>query len=321
MDALSQILTALSVKSYITTGIKAGSTFAIEFPPFDGMKLLAVRSGRLFFKPTGDAKTEDSDWTELDSGKLLLLTRPMSFILTAKPGNAVKSSQETPYTVENGLANYGGDEIVMLGGKMTLDPSASGTFVESLPSSILISNDTPQSSRLHWLMQALHTEILSPQPGSSLMSVHFMQLVLLEIIRTWINSPVASEKPGIFQALKSPPIFRVLSAMHGNPERDWSLESLSSIANMSRAGFAAQFKELLGVPPLKYLTQWRISCACKLLREENLSVKETAARLGFSSSAHFTAVFKRVMGLPPSECKLLQASVISSRLQEFQKNG
>lgn len=48
MDALSQILAALSVKSYTATGVRGGG-FSIAYPAYPGMKLLVPRTGKMFF--------------------------------------------------------------------------------------------------------------------------------------------------------------------------------------------------------------------------------------------------------------------------------
>lgn len=48
MDALSQILAALSVKSYTATGVRGGG-FSIAYPAYPGMKLLVSRKGKMYF--------------------------------------------------------------------------------------------------------------------------------------------------------------------------------------------------------------------------------------------------------------------------------
>ena len=63
-------------------------------------------------------------------------------------------------------------------------------------------------------MKMLHEEVESSGPGSSLVTTHLMQLVLIEVIRCWIHSPEAKNHPGIFLALRQPTLFRALSAIH-----------------------------------------------------------------------------------------------------------
>src|SRR5262250_2250654 len=65
---------------------------------------------------------------------------------------------------------------------------------------------------------------------------------------------------------------------------------------MSRSIFAAKFSSLVGAPPLTYLTRWRLWQASRLLAEGNLSVGETALRVGYESEAAFSKAFKRHFG-------------------------
>jgi len=69
---------------------------------------------------------------------------------------------------------------------------------------------------------------------------------------------------------------------------------------MSRSSFAQRFAELVGRPPVDYLTRWRMQLAAQALRRSDRTVASLAAGLGYSSEAALTTAFKRVMGCPPS---------------------
>lgn len=70
---------------------------------------------------------------------------------------------------------------------------------------------------------------------------------------------------------------------------------------MSRAGFARRFSELVGEPPLGYLTGWRMALAADLLRRPDANVAAVARRVGYGDSFAFSTAFKRVRGARPSE--------------------
>jgi AraC-like DNA-binding protein len=80
--------------------------------------------------------------------------------------------------------------------------------------------------------------------------------------------------------------------------------SLAQEVSMSRSIFAAKFNSLVGVPPLTYLTRWRMWQASRLLAAGNLSVTETALRVGYESEAAFSRAFKRYFGHPPMDYRL-----------------
>ena len=162
MDALSQILAALSVKSYTATGVRGGG-FSIAYPAYPGMKLLVPRTGKMFFlkneNPTPDFTENDSEhgtvgssalseakstfnWIELLPGSLLLMVEPTGFIFTDDPKLEPHPSAQTPYELRGGLADYGikpgYEENILLAGKMTLDPTAAAQLCAPLPPLLIL---------------------------------------------------------------------------------------------------------------------------------------------------------------------------------------
>jgi len=59
------------------------------------------------------------------------------------------------------------------------------------------------------------------------------------------------------------------------------------------------FKEQVGMTPSKFLADYRMQVAKKLLQDTSLSVKEVATRVGFSDQFHFSKTFKQFTGLSP----------------------
>jgi AraC-like DNA-binding protein len=113
----------------------------------------------------------------------------------------------------------------------------------------------------------------------------------------------ADEKRGLFAALADPRICRVLRAIHERPGEPWSMQSLAALACMSRSSFAERFAELLRMPPMQYLTRWRVGRAQQLLQDRRLSVASVAERLGYRSEAAFRKLFKRVSGVGPGQVR------------------
>lgn len=108
---------------------------------------------------------------------------------------------------------------------------------------------------------------------------------------------------GLFAALADGRICKVLQAVHENPGRAWTMQSMASLACMSRSAFAERFAQLMKVPPMQYVTQWRVSVAERLLRDRQASVATIAEQLGYSSEAAFRRLFKRVSGLCPGSVR------------------
>ncbi len=77
------------------------------------------------------------------------------------------------------------------------------------------------------------------------------------------------------------------------------VEEMASASGYSRYHFSRKFAEATGTTPAVYLKNLRLKESARLLREANLTVKEIAAKSGFSSAAYFCAAFKQEYGITP----------------------
>ncbi|MGH7489009.1 MAG: helix-turn-helix domain-containing protein, partial [bacterium] len=77
-------------------------------------------------------------------------------------------------------------------------------------------------------------------------------------------------------------------------------EDLADQVHLSRSTFAERFTALLGQPPIRYLTMWRMQLAAQSLREGRRTIAQIAYDCGYESEATFTRAFKREFGTPPS---------------------
>jgi len=113
----------------------------------------------------------------------------------------------------------------------------------------------------------------------------------------------AGDRRGLFAAVADTRIGRVLQSVHESPGDAWSMQSMAALACMSRSAFAERFTQLMRMPPMQYVTQWRVSVAEQLLRDRRQSVASIAGQLGYSSEAAFRRLFKRVSGACPGKIR------------------
>jgi AraC-like DNA-binding protein len=93
-----------------------------------------------------------------------------------------------------------------------------------------------------------------------------------------------------------------LRLLHADPAAPWTVASLADRTGVSRSTLAKRFADLVGEPPLTYLTRWRMTLAADLLVEQGATtVGEIARSVGYSDPFGFSAAFKRVRGANPSE--------------------
>lgn len=101
-----------------------------------------------------------------------------------------------------------------------------------------------------------------------------------------------------------PVIGLVVGLLHAQPDKPWTVASLAKWVNMSRSAFSERFREVVGAPPLHYLTELRMSRACELLQGSDLGVKQIAGLVGYESPSSFTNAFKRWHGTSPASYRV-----------------
>jgi AraC-like DNA-binding protein len=146
-------------------------------------------------------------------------------------------------------------------------------------------------------------EIERDDPGQQAVLDRLLDLLLLTTLREWFGRPDA-EPPAWYRALGDPVVGRALRLMHEEPARPWTVGSLAEEAGVSRATFARRFADLVGEPPMAYLTGWRLSLAADLLRRTDATVEDIARQVGYESGFGLSHAFKRVHGTRPSEHRL-----------------
>jgi len=134
--------------------------------------------------------------------------------------------------------------------------------------------------------------------GSPAIVARLVEIALIQTIRSLAQGAELGRN-GFAAALMHPALAPALRAMHQEPARNWRVGDLAAAAGMSRSRFAARFTDLVGVPPLTYLTDWRLARARYLLRESSDSVAQIAARCGYASVPSFTRRFRQRFGIGP----------------------
>ena len=104
---------------------------------------------------------------------------------------------------------------------------------------------------------------------------------------------------GWLYGLRHPAIARGLAALHGSPERPWTVESLAQRGGMSRSSFARTFRATVGATHLVYLTAFRLQLAARALEEGTQSLEEIARAAGYGSDEAFSRAFRAWSGMPP----------------------
>jgi AraC-like DNA-binding protein len=153
-------------------------------------------------------------------------------------------------------------------------------------------------STLRATMDLLAGEMLRDDPGQQTLLDRLLDVALVQILREHFTTATVTA-PGWFRASGDARIGPALQALHANPGHQWTVAELAEHALLSRSAFARQFTELLGVPPLTYLNDWRMALARERLRDSDARLASIGAALGYASEFSFAAAFKRHHGTAP----------------------
>lgn len=137
------------------------------------------------------------------------------------------------------------------------------------------------------------------EPADDALVCRLSEVLFLDAMRHFIASGQLTQQ-GWLAGLGDPHIQVALSILHAQPGRNWNIETLASECAMSRSNFLERFNALVGLPPIQYLRQWRMTLAARDLVSEKTSLKDLAERYGYGSEASFSKAFQRHFGTPPA---------------------
>lgn len=158
------------------------------------------------------------------------------------------------------------------------------------------------------VLEHLAAEVASDVPGQQVVLDRLLDWLLVCSIRDWFDRP-GGGPPAWYTAQRDPVIGDALGLLHADPAVTWTVAELARRTGVSRATLAKRFTDVVGEPPLTYLTEWRITLAADLLVEDPAATVASVARaVGYADAFGFSAAFKRIRGVSPSEHRRLATS-------------
>lgn len=239
----------------------------------------------------------------LTGGDCFLLARGTPIVMRdsprTHPGLSFRQLAQRAYgnVVHHG---GGGAPTTIVCGAMSFERAGLKPMTQLLPHFILIKADQAHTAALHNTMHALASEMAERAPGSEVVATRLAEVLFIQVLRAHIAS-IPERNKGWLHAIFDPQIGTALGAIHANVNTSWTVESIAAAAGMSRSGFAARFKELLGQTPLEYVTEWRMQKAMQLLERRDRKLIDVARSVGYETDAAFSKAFKRVVGANPGQ--------------------
>lgn len=191
--------------------------------------------------------------------------------------------------------NHPDGSTVLLTGTYHLDGEVSRRLLAALPPLLLV----PRSDDDR-LVSLLAEEVRRDAPGQQTVLDRLLDLVLVDALRRWLAAQ-GGDAPAWFRAAADPVVGPALRAIHDDPAHGWTVAALAARVGVSRAAFARRFTDLVGEPPVTYLTSWRLALAADLLRDPDGTVTRVARQVGYATPFALSAAFKRAHGVSPVE--------------------
>jgi AraC-like DNA-binding protein len=261
----------------------------------------------------GDARVvpDRGEGLRLRAGDLAIARGPDPYVCADDPGTppqaVILPGGECAYPDGRSLKGHWdlgvrswGDRLdgstVLLIGTYMMRGEVNGRLLDALPPLLALPSDVWECP----LTPILAAEMTRDEPGQEVVLDRLLDLLMITALRAWFSRPEAAA-PAWYQALADPVVGRALRLLQDDPARPWTVGGLAAETGVSRAALARRFGELVGEPPMTYLTGWRLAAAADRLRESDDTLETIARHVGYGSAFALSSAFKRVYGVSPQE--------------------
>lgn len=312
-DTLSEVLRAVRLTGAVFFSVDASAPWVAEAPParelgpyiFPGVEHVieyhVVTSGSCW------GGVVDEPPLRLEAGDVIVFPRGDSHVMSSAPGmrslpdhdNVRRApSQQLPIAMR--MDGGGPERTELICGFLGCDARPFNPLLNTLPRVLHVPRRASEDSVIEQLVRLALSESRARRAGGECVLARLSELLFVEVVRRHVTS-LPPDNVGWFAGLRDEQIGRVLSKLHDRPAHDWSLEELGREVGLSRSVLAERFAYFVGVPPMQYLTQWRMQLAATLLSSTTLGLVEIAERVGYGSETALSRAYKRWVGVAPVE--------------------
>ena len=299
MDSLSESLDLLRLRGVVYFRKRFAAPWGMDMPNSPVAQFHYVARGQCCLISPAPAAPR-----RLNTGDIVLMMRGDAHGLADAPdsnripGPAVLAANQAGEPILDG----DGEPTVLVCGHFELDRRYRLPLIDELPPLIHLAHADPE--RRSWLdavAEAIMAEAAADAPGGALVINRLAEVLFVHILRRHIAE---TDIPyGHLAALKDRRLARALDQLHASADQLLSLSDLARTAGMSRSAFADKFRRVVGMTPMRYLTDWRMLKARALLETGELSIAEASAQVGYASEAAFARAFKKQFGVPPGKIR------------------
>jgi AraC-like DNA-binding protein len=320
MDTLSDVLRGVRLRGAVFFHVSGNSDWAAEAPPACEIAPLLMHGVEHVIEY--HALAQGSCWAGipgqpavcLAAGDVVMFPHGDGHVMSSRPGMRAQPD----------LSAYGGGQLerlplrVVFDGPRMLDAAPPGyrpdatlvcgflgcdlhpfnPLIAALPRMLYL-RASPADAWLAQFSQQAVAESCAGRPGGEALLARMSEMMFLHAVRRYAEQ-LPLDSGGWLAGLRDRVVGRALALLHQDPAHDWSIDELARRAGLSRSSLYERFVQLVGVPPMQYLAQWRMQVAARLLLDTRESVAGVALDVGYDSEAAFNRAFKRLVGTPPA---------------------
>jgi AraC-like DNA-binding protein len=190
-----------------------------------------------------------------------------------------------------------GSRVSFVCGFLGCDVRPYNPLLKALPGMLHIEGAT--GTWLSEFPRGVVAESRQQRPGGATLLTRMAELMFVEVVRRYMERSPAHHS-GWLAGLRDPVVAPALALLHEFPAHPWTLVELARKAATSRSVLSERFSEVIGMPPMQYLAQWRLQLAAEQLATSAEKVATIGARVGYESEAAFSRAFKRTTGHAPA---------------------
>lgn len=288
-DALSAILQRLGLRAGVFVHADFCGTWAVDTSGHRKVPFHLIGRGK------GWLHTDDTREPRLLSvGDLVVFPHDAHHVISsdASPPRASVINQPIDPDVVGPITS-------MLCGFFEFQSKVAWPLLDGLPNVIVL--DLQGAGRVMGtpsLIQLMISELENASPGADAAVNQLAYVLFIHVLRAEMQGGL---NQGLLRALSDSKIGPALNLIHVEPAAEWTLETLARKIGMSRSAFAERFKQLVGITPMRYVTDWRMQVAATLLQTTERSIAVIAEQCGYTSEVAFRKAFRSVIGVPPGQ--------------------
>ena len=294
MDPLSQIIGLLKPQAVGWRVIEAHEAWTISFRPTNVVVFGQVIDGACH------VEREDGISFDLQAGDFMVMAAPPNWTMAALGGGIpvdFNAAIENPGLI---LPPLNATHVTrFIAGNFEFSAANRDLVLTLMLPIVRVRGGEIEAGRLGALLATLGDEALADRPGRSLVLDRLLELILVEALRYW-PAHISAGRRGLLAGLAEPRIGRALRIMHSDTKRPWTLAALAREVGMSRSAFTSRFVQVVGVPPIEYLANWRMMLAKSALASSDVPMADIAEMAGYQSVSAFSTAFKRETGYSPT---------------------